>query len=104
MFSRRQIIVRNILRRCYSSTAKPAVTKELSESTLRRNQRRVQDFETNIQLAEQFKSHRNNIIEILKEEANIDALFENNETHVNGVNDYDELQKHWENCHIMILR
>ncbi|KAK6883031.1 hypothetical protein K4I79_004552 [Candida tropicalis] len=93
MFSRRQIIVRNILRRCYSSTAKPAVTKELSESTLRRNQRRVQDFETNIQLAEQFKSHRNNIIEILKDEANIDALFENNETHVNGVNDYDELQK-----------
>lgn len=93
MISRRQIFLRNILRRNYS--LKPSVTIEPSDRLLRRNQRRVRDFETNIQLAEQFQIHRNNIIEILNDEKNIDALFESdtNEQLGNHINDYNELQE-----------
>ncbi|CAX44168.1 conserved hypothetical protein [Candida dubliniensis CD36] len=58
-------------------------------NALRRNQRRLEEFESNIELAKQFKTHRQNVVEILKDEKNIDALFEKEVPIL--VNDYGKL-------------
>ncbi|KAG5422164.1 hypothetical protein I9W82_001259 [Candida metapsilosis] len=44
---------------------------------LKRNERRVKEYENAIELAKQYKQHRLNMVDILQNEANVDAMFAN---------------------------
>ncbi|KAL6449883.1 hypothetical protein SBY92_002357 [Candida maltosa Xu316] len=65
---------------------------QLSQRVLKRNQRRLTEFENNIKLADQFKTHRNNILELMKDESHIDALFDHDFPMT--VTEHSELQNH----------
>ncbi|KHC82005.1 hypothetical protein W5Q_02398 [Candida albicans SC5314] len=96
MITRKPYRIRSFINRSYSITRNPLkINRNISThdrsttNVLKRNQRRLKEFENNIQLAEQFKTHRQNVVEILKDEKNIDALFEKEVPII--VNDYEKL-------------
>ena len=75
MITRKPYRIRSFINRSYSITRNPSkINRNISThdrsttNVLKRNQRRLKEFENNIELAEQFKTHRQNVVEILKDE------------------------------------
>ncbi|RCK54631.1 hypothetical protein Cantr_04575 [Candida viswanathii] len=86
-----QALLRGILRRCYS-LSKPELPDDVITRMHSRNQRRIREFENSVRAADQFKAHRRNVVDILKDDTNIDALFTDESSDVKTVSNYDGLR------------
>ncbi|KAI5952112.1 hypothetical protein KGF57_004204 [Candida theae] len=62
--------------RIHESVANYNSEKKFAQA-LKRNERRVKEYENAIEVSKQYKQHRSNIIEILQDGTNVDAMFTN---------------------------
>ncbi|KAI3403136.2 hypothetical protein KGF56_004025 [Candida oxycetoniae] len=65
--------------------------EKVYKNALKRNKRRVKEFETGIDLAKQYKQHRSNVLGIISNQDNVDSMFVNDSSSRCNVQTYDEM-------------